>query len=481
MSKSLDGVLIKKAFQKQRYTLTEVKHLEACMDPITGPLYFCKTFLKIQHPVRGAIPFVPYPYQEELIKSFHDHKYTIAMLPRQMGKALCNNTPILTPTGFVNMGDLAVGDIIFAPSGQATVITFITETMHDRQCYEIQFTHGETIIADAEHLWTWYDPLLHRDTTGTTEDLINQASKLSDNFCRMHIQHTEILHFTSKLTEVDAYVAGAEFATNTTPCYYIYDYIFNDIGARISFLQGIMDNIGVVDTDGLCCVSSTNFEFVQHFRLLLSTLGIKSTVNSSDQLLTVIKFSAGTTNVFTNTEKLKTLLLHGVDCIDNNIYIQSIKQTSSVPVRCLQVDTEQHLFLAGRTLIPTHNTTCASGYLLWYTQFMPESQVLIAAHKYSGAQDIMNRYRFGYENLPDFIRAGVHSYNRNTIEYDNGSRIQATTTTVDTGRGKSLSLIYCLDGDTTMVRIRSKLTLVEEDITLTALYSRLNHNAHLIS
>ena len=88
-------------------------------------------------------------------------------------------------------------------------------------------------------------------------------------------------------------------------------------------------------------------------------------------------------------------------------------------------------------------TTCACAYLLWYTMFVPEAQVLIAAHKYEGAQDIMNRYRFGYENLPDFIRAGVYSYNRNTIEYDNGARIQAVTTTENTGRGKSLSLIYC--------------------------------------
>jgi hypothetical protein len=37
----------------------------------------------------------------------------------------------------------------------------------------------------------------------------------------------------------------------------------------------------------------------------------------------------------------------------------------------------------------------------------------------------------------------VYSYNRNTIEYDNGARIQAVTTTENTGRGKSLSLIYC--------------------------------------
>jgi hypothetical protein len=174
MGKSLDGVLIKKAHAQQRYTLEEVKHLEACMDPITGPLYFCRNFLKIQHPVRGSIPFDPYGYQVGLIEAYTGNKQCIAMLPRQMGK-----------------------------------------------------------------------------------------------------------------------------------------------------------------------------------------------------------------------------------------------------------------------------TTCAVGYLLWYTQFMADAQVLIAAHKYDGAKDIMDRYRFAYENLPDFIRAGVITYNRNTIEYDNGSRIQATTTTENTGRGKSLSLIYC--------------------------------------
>jgi hypothetical protein len=174
MGKSLEGVLVKKAFAKQRYTLEEVEHLEKCMDPVTGPLYFCSNFLKIQHPTRGAIKFEPYEFQERLIQAYHENKQCIAMLPRQMGK-----------------------------------------------------------------------------------------------------------------------------------------------------------------------------------------------------------------------------------------------------------------------------TTCATGYLLWYTMFVPDAQVLIAAHKYEGAKDIMDRYRYGYENLPDFVRAGVHSYNRNTIEYDNGSRIQATTTTENTGRGKSLSLIYC--------------------------------------
>ncbi len=91
----------------------------------------------------------------------------------------------------------------------------------------------------------------------------------------------------------------------------------------------------------------------------------------------------------------------------------------------------------------TGKTTCAAAYLIWYAMFVPDSQILIAAHKFTGAQDIMNRVRFTYENLPDFLRAGAYSYNRNTLEFDNGSRIKATTTTENTGRGMSLSLIYC--------------------------------------
>ena len=91
----------------------------------------------------------------------------------------------------------------------------------------------------------------------------------------------------------------------------------------------------------------------------------------------------------------------------------------------------------------TGKTTCAAAYLIWYAMFLPDSQILIAAHKFTGAQDIMNRVRFVYENLPDFLRAGAYSYNRNTLEFDNGSRIKATTTTENTGRGMSLSVIYC--------------------------------------
>jgi len=91
----------------------------------------------------------------------------------------------------------------------------------------------------------------------------------------------------------------------------------------------------------------------------------------------------------------------------------------------------------------TGKTTTASGYLLWRAMFIPDSTILIAAHKYSGAQEIMQRIRYAYELCPNFIRAGVTSYNRGSIEFENGSRIIAQATTENTGRGLSISILYC--------------------------------------
>ena len=91
----------------------------------------------------------------------------------------------------------------------------------------------------------------------------------------------------------------------------------------------------------------------------------------------------------------------------------------------------------------TGKSTSAAGYLLWYAMFVPDSTILIAAHKFSGAQEIMQRIRYAYEDTPNHIRAGAVSYNKGSIDFDNGSRIVSATTTENTGRGMSISLLYC--------------------------------------
>lgn len=133
--------------------------------------------------------------------------------------------------------------------------------------------------------------------------------------------------------------------------------------------------------------------------------------------------------------------------LDNFFYIQhpvkgKMQYTAFDYQRRLIDSYHNHRFnvnLLGRQL---GKTTTAAGYLLWYAMFMNDSTILVAAHKHTGAQEIMSRIRYAYELCPDHIRCGVKSYNKQSLEFDNGSRIIAQTTTETTGRGLSLSLLY---------------------------------------
>ena len=133
--------------------------------------------------------------------------------------------------------------------------------------------------------------------------------------------------------------------------------------------------------------------------------------------------------------------------MDNFFYIQHPTRGSMLyhpwPYQEKLIHT-YHNYRFSISLMPrqTGKSTSAAGYLLWYAMFVPDSTILIAAHKYAGAQEIMQRIRYAYENCPHHIKAGVVTYNKGSLDFDNGSRIISATTTENTGRGLSISLLY---------------------------------------
>src|SRR5690606_29330747 len=69
------------------------------------------------------------------------------------GKALALDTPVPTPSGWTTMGALRVGDVLYDESGKECRVMHSFDVVIGRPCYEVEFSDGSKIVADAEHLW----------------------------------------------------------------------------------------------------------------------------------------------------------------------------------------------------------------------------------------------------------------------------------------------------------------------------------------
>ena len=87
-------------------------------------------------------------------------------------------------------------------------------------------------------------------------------------------------------------------------------------------------------------------------------------------------------------------------------------------------------------------TTTIVSYLLHYVLFNPDMNVAILANKQSTAIEILHRFKTAYENLPKWLQQGVFSWNKGSVELENGSRILAASTSSSAVRGSSFNLIF---------------------------------------
>ena len=69
------------------------------------------------------------------------------------GKALSVHTLIATPKGWTTMGELSVGDQVFDDYGHPCSVTDVSPIYTDHKCYELTFSDGSSMIADAGHRW----------------------------------------------------------------------------------------------------------------------------------------------------------------------------------------------------------------------------------------------------------------------------------------------------------------------------------------
>ena len=90
----------------------------------------------------------------------------------------------------------------------------------------------------------------------------------------------------------------------------------------------------------------------------------------------------------------------------------------------------------------TGKSTTVVSYLLHYAVFNDNINIAILANKASTARDLLGRLQLAYENLPRWMQQGIISWNKGSLELENGSKISANSTSSSAVRGGSYNVIF---------------------------------------
>lgn len=525
-----DGPGLRRAGLIPPYT---IPHRDEWVKCATDPLYFIQNYWKITHPDRGLILFPLRPFQKEAVKAYKDHRMVAMLCSRQVGKATCVLTKILTPTGFKFLKDIHVGDTIYGPDGKVTKVLYESPIYTDRTCYHVTFDNGEVITSDAEHLWTigkisqeripgvyklGPEVKKHRKIvkyqTLTTEQIIPIFNKHRSKGQSVFIDVTKPLEMEKKELLIDPYLLGLWIGDGNSNQGSIIglredvehyeailssevfeektcgirrrhlkrikiegltkklkqlnliknkhipaEYLLSSYEDRLALLQGLLDTDGSITKKGSAEFYTKSEQLAIEVQALMASLGIKGKITTKD--ITKV-YSKGKEKVYNfeeprrhykvrclttipivtlkrKFERLQTAL---VSPDSQRHYIQSIEKVETVPVKCIKVDNESHLFLAGNSLIPTHNTSVTAAFIGWYINFHQNVSVGVLADKQETAIEIHDRLKLGYENLPHWLKHGYYKWNVKSIRLENGSSVQVSATTINAGRGRSFSIVF---------------------------------------
>ena len=75
---------LKKVNTPVEFTKDQIIEFQKCE---ADPIYFMKNYIQIVSLDEGLVPFKMYPFQEHIVRTIHDNRFTICKLPRQSGKS----------------------------------------------------------------------------------------------------------------------------------------------------------------------------------------------------------------------------------------------------------------------------------------------------------------------------------------------------------------------------------------------------------
>ena len=451
------------------------------------------------------------------------HLLCISM-PPGTGKALANDTPILTRDGWKRHGDLIVGDEVIGMDGKFKKVTAVhPKCMLDRL---VKFSNGEQIVCHERHEWMYFDRACGKIKTSETKDIEKRAlhnggtehkrghrytiqlphrkyiigehkelpldpytlgvwlgdganknpriccaekdkcviDRIISNGIRMKQYYTHkdtgVLYFDFDIRK-QLQQLGMCHSRRITPKHIPEEYLTASIGQRFELLEGLLD------TDGTLAGRKYQFTTSEEplrdsFCDLISTFGWRTCVKtvkpktSSSGIIArknhyVISFTPDI-NVICEIERKRNKTF----AEQRAIGFVSIEKVSPVEGNCITVEGDG-MYLAGRTMLPTHNTTLAEFFLAWTGGKHPELPSIVGSHNndflrgvYDEVQRIVGK-RSEYLWQKVFPNVRLVGTNAKSLMLDLGTRKRFSTYEFSSigsgnaGKIRAANILYCDD------------------------------------
>ena len=360
------------------------------------------------------------PYERSLLFRFQQSK------GNPEGRALADSTPVWTPNGWKQHGDLVVGDMVYDETGKIRYVT-ATRRWNNRPRYKVTFNDKTSIIADENHQWLVQNAYERNRTGGSG---VRSTLELSEKVQAKGVSNWSIpwaaaVDHPEQLLPVDPWMLGLWLGDGDTngariACH-VQDveetkvliemagypskhdrnggsdngrmikvfgglqrslgelgvqfnkhipeaYLRGSIQQRTALLAGLMDSDGTIDIDGRCEFVNVNKSLIDGVAHLVRSLGVQANVSvrkheSVDRQKTwSVRFTPDL-QVFRLSRKAAKLKPL---CARRNHYITSVERVDDGDTMCIEVDSPSHLYLAGEAMVPTHNSLLRNAYRPWY-------------------------------------------------------------------------------------------------------------------
>jgi replicative DNA helicase len=404
-----------------------------------------------------------FPDLDRLTSGLQPSNLIIVAARPAVGKALALDTPLPTPTGWTTMGEVAVGDRLIGADGRPTTVVAVTDVMHGRPCYEVEFSDGTVIVADAQHQWLTETRASRKSAWGaarqynrmrtqrvfpsvkTTEEILaTLRCPGAERRVNHAVANAKPLELPEQELPVPPYALGVWLGdgsaasariTTADPEIVVHleadglqavpggkllyglrlpdpppiaqrscvvcgrrssgfrqcqacrnhhgtvqgilrslgvlnnkhiptSYLRASEAQRRSLLAGLLDTDGTVAGSGAVQISLTSRRLAEDTRELIASLGYRCSLARKRVKGRTAASSTAYTLTFSTTDEVFRLerkrLMHkqrrGPGRTGRR-FIVAVRSVPSVPVRCVEVDSLDHLYLASRSMVPTHNST----------------------------------------------------------------------------------------------------------------------------